>query len=125
MRKASRLFLISVITAAPALALPPPVHTPQALLDTGKPVTSIPIADSIQGFEPLDNEHVRVSLADRQQYLVTLNRQCVGLRWAQHIGVSTSDNTIWAGFDTLTADGHSCQIREIHRLPDVEAGLIH
>jgi len=125
MRNASRLLLLGCLTAAPALALPPPGHDTQQLFGAGEPVTSIPTADSIRGFEPLDNEHVMVSLADRQQYLMTLNRQCVGLRWAEHIGVSTADNTIWAGFDRLTADGQSCQIREIHRLPDAEDGAGH
>ena len=117
-RQAPRLLLAGLLAAAPAFALPPSAHDPETLLRAGEPVTSIPTANSIQGFDPLDNEHVMVSLADRQQYLVTLNRQCIGLRWAEHIGVSASDNTIWAGFDALTADGQSCQIREIHRLPD-------
>ena len=118
MRKAHGLLIAGLIATAPALALPPPAHDPQGLLPAGEPVVSIPTADSIQGFEPLDNEHLMVSTAGRQQYLVTLHRQCIGLRWAQHIGVSTSDNTIWAGFDAVTADGENCPIREIHRLPD-------
>jgi hypothetical protein len=112
------LLIAGLIATAPAFALPPPAHDLQRLLPAGEPVASIPTANSIQGFEALDNEHVMVSTAGRQQYLVTLNRQCIGLRWAQHIGVSTSDNTIWAGFDAVTADGENCPIREIHRLPD-------
>ena len=118
MRYAYRLLLIGAFATGPAVALPPSVNDPHALMRSGEPVTSIPAASSIEDFHALDNEHVMVSLASKQQYLMTLNRQCLGLRWARHIGVTTSDNTIWAGFDRLTADGQSCEIREIHRLPD-------
>jgi hypothetical protein len=104
--------------------LPPPSPVPLATIPTGEPVASIPGASSIEAFRTLDNAHVMVSLADRQQYLMTLNRDCLGLRFARHIGVSTSDNTIWAGFDALTADGQSCAIRTIHRLPDLEDGTV-
>jgi len=129
MPKASRLLLIGALAAAPAFALPPPDLSPGAppgsTIDAGQPVSSIPMANRIEDFQALDDAHVMVSLADRQQYLMTLNRECVGLRFAQHVGVSTSDNTIWAGFDALTADGHSCPIRQIHRLPDTGDGAVH
>jgi len=121
MKYASRLVLVGALAAAPAFALPPAAPAPALQLPAGEPVSSIPTADSIQTFQTLDGAHVMVALADRQQYLVTLNRECVGLRFAEHVGVSTSDNTIWAGFDALIADGHSCPIRSIHRLPDAEA----
>jgi len=118
MRNPFRLLLIGTFTAGAAMALPPPPLEFAEVTSLGEPVTSIPAASSIEVFQALDNEHVMVSLASKQQYLVTLNRQCVGLRWARHIGVTTSGNTIWAGFDNVTADGRNCQIREIHRLPD-------
>jgi hypothetical protein len=124
MFKASRLVLFGALAVAPAVALPPPSPVPLATIPTGEPVASIPGASSIEAFRTLDNAHVMVSLADRQQYLMTLNRDCLGLRFARHIGVSTSDNTIWAGFDALTADGQSCAIRTIHRLPDLEDGTV-
>jgi hypothetical protein len=123
--KASRLMLIGAFATAPAFALPPTEHPPGPMIDAGEPVSSIPMANRIEGFRALDDAHVMVSLTDRQQYLMTLNRDCFGLRFARHVGVSTSDNTIWAGFDALTADGHSCPIRQIHRLPDAEAGTLH
>jgi hypothetical protein len=130
MRKASCLLLAGALASVPAFALPPLANrsqdpVAQELLAAGEPVVSIPTANSIEAFRALDGAHVMVSLADRQQYLMTLNRECVGLRWAEHIGVSTSDNTIWAGFDTLTADGHNCPIRTIHRLPEAEASGAH
>ena len=124
MKSLARLLAVGLVAAGgfgtdAAIGLPPSAHGPRGLPDTGEPVASIPTANSIQDFRALDNAHVMVSLADRQQYLVTLHRECIGLRWASHIGVSTSDNTIWAGFDAVTADGQSCLIQEIHRLPAV------
>ncbi|MEQ8859451.1 MAG: DUF6491 family protein [Pseudomonadales bacterium] len=107
----------AAILAGPALALPPAGPDASALLRAGQPVTSIPTADSVRAFEPLDEAHVMLSAGD-DRYLLTLNRECFGLRWARHVGVTASDNTIWAGFDALTADGEACPIREIHRLDD-------
>jgi hypothetical protein len=103
------------ILAAPLAALPPSTPDPTALVQTGHPVASIPTADSVRDFQPLDGEHVMLA-TDEHRYLLTLNRECVGLRWARHVGVTASDNTIWAGFDALTADGEACPIREIHRV---------
>jgi hypothetical protein len=102
---------------APAAALPPAAPDSEALLRTAEPVTNIPTAGGIEDFRPLDDEHVMLSLASDRHYLLTLNRECLGLRWARHVGVTVSDDAIWAGFDALTADGEACPIREIHLLP--------
>lgn len=110
----------AAVLAAPLSALPPATYDPATLTRTGQPVMSISAADGVRGFKPLDAEHVMVSAGD-DRYLLTLNGQCVGLRWARHVGVTASDNTIWAGFDALTADGEACPIREIHRLSEADA----
>jgi len=113
--------LLACLTAASAASLPPPDRDAGTLLRAGEPVNSIPMANGIAGFHPLDNEHVMLSLGTDQHYLLTLNRECHGLRWARHVGVTASDNTIWAGFDALTADGAACPIREIHLVRDPES----
>jgi hypothetical protein len=117
------LGFLAAFLAAPALALPPADPDPAALLRFAEPVTSIPVADGVQGFEPLDDEHVMLSTSGENHYLLTLERECFGLRWARHVGVTASGNTIWVGFDALTADGEACSIREIHRLrePQVDS----
>ncbi len=102
--------------AVPAAALPPPGPDVAELVRSGEPVASIPTADRVYAFKPLDYEHVVLSTNAETHYLVTLNRQCVGLRLARHVGVTASNNTIWAGFDVLTADGEACAIREIYRV---------
>jgi hypothetical protein len=118
----SGLCLLAGLVAASAVALPP-VQDPAELVRAGEPVTSIRTANGIAGFQPLDDEHVMLSLTDDHHYLLTLNRECFGLRWARHVGITVSDNTIWAGFDALTADGAACPIREIHLVrPPESAG---
>lgn len=107
--------------ALPAEALPPSDYDPATLVRSGEPVSSIPTAEDVHGFEALDAEHVILS-SGNQHYLLTLNRECFGLRWARRVGVTVSDNAIWAGFDALTADGQACRIREIHRVPQAQAG---
>ena len=113
------LGLTALVLATPATALPPATPDPAELLRSGEPVTSIPMADALQHFEPLDNAHVMLSTGGEKHYVLTLSRECFGLRWARHVGVTASDNTIWAGFDALTADGEACSIREIHVLEDL------
>jgi hypothetical protein len=114
--------ILAGLAAASAAALPPAQDAAE-LLRAGEQVTSIPTASGIAGFQALDDGHVMLSLTDNQHYLLTLNRECFGLRWARHVGVTVSDNTIWAGFDSLTADGAACPIREIHLVRDPEPDI--
>lgn len=114
--------LLAGLVAASAAALPP-VQDAAELVRSGEPVTSIPTASGIAGFQALDDGHVMLSLTDNQHYLLTLNRECFGIRWARHVGITVSDNTIWAGFDALTADGAACPIREIHLVRDPDAEM--
>lgn len=114
---------LAALLALPAGALPPPEHNAAELVRSGHPVASIPTADRVYAFRPLDYEHVVLSTTSETHYLVTLNRQCVGLRLARHVGVTASNNEIWAGFDALTTDGEACAIREIHRVSEPEDGL--
>jgi hypothetical protein len=65
---------------------------------------------------PLDNQRVLVNLDEKNSYLLTLKHQCHGLAWAQNISVSMSNNTIWAGFDAIEADGRACPIDSIERI---------
>lgn len=112
------LAVLAACVCTPLAALPPAEIDPAALVRAGDPVTNIPAADSVSDFVPLDEEHVMLSTGSDKRYVLTLDRQCFGLRWARHVEVTTSDNTIWAGFDALTADGEACAIRTIHLVPD-------
>ena len=111
------LAALIIALSAPLAALPPSLPDPAEVVRTGEPVASIPTAGGVSAYQPLDGEHVMLESGD-DRYVLTLNRECVGLRWARHVGVTVSDNGIWAGFDALTADGRACPIREIHRLTE-------
>jgi hypothetical protein len=78
------------------------------------PVRSIESADRISGWEQLDEQHVVLQLNAEDHYLITLKSRCLGLNWAQNVGVTMSNNTIWAGFDAITADGNQCEIELIN-----------
>ncbi len=115
------LAIAGVLLATTASALPRQYPDPAALMGAGEPVTSIPTADSLSGFALLDDAHVMLSSRDKH-YLVTLNRDCVGLRVARQVGVTASDNTIWVGFDAVTADNQACPIQAIHLVPADRGG---
>ena len=99
--------LLSLL-ALPALALPP--------TSPGEPVRSIPDADRIRDWSPLDNQRVVVSVDTRDTYLLTLKHQCHALSWAKNVTVTMSNNTIWAGFDAIKADGLQCPIERIAKV---------
>ncbi len=115
--------LCAALTAPVVLSLPNSTLGDAAanaggLLHNAVPVEQIPAARSAGDLTAIDLSHVLLSTADNKRYLLTLRRRCPELRWARHVGVTASGNSIWAGFDALTADGQSCQIQEIHRLDD-------
>ncbi len=107
----------ALLCALPALSLPP-THEhaqalPQRLLE---PVRSIESAHKINDWEHLDDQHVVLRLSSQDQYLITLKSRCLGLNWARNVGVTMSNNTIWAGFDVITVDGDQCEIEMINPL---------
>lgn len=107
MPRLSRVLMISLI-ALPGLAL---------ALTTGTPVDKISGASKIDSWEALDARHVVLSFSAEKNFLVTLKRACHSLPRASNVGVSASNDTIYAGFDYITADGQRCAIQTIDRLP--------
>ncbi len=108
--------LAAALLTVPAGALPPAEDaTGRLAAALAAPVRSIPMANRINGWEQLDNQHVVLRLDDHD-YLITLKDQCPGLTWAQAVAVTMSNNTIWAGFDAITADGWQCPIERINPL---------
>ena len=113
MHKILAFAAVGALTAAASWALAP---TASGLPKGGAHVTNIPAADQISGWQPLDQRHVLVSLASKQRYLLTLRDSCPGLTLARNVGVTMSNNTIWAGFDAITTDAMQCEIQHIERL---------
>ncbi len=83
---------------------------------TGLPVNKIPHASQIHSWHAVDKRHLILSVSSKQNYLVTLRRDCHALNFATNVGVSTSNNTIYAGFDHITADGNQCAIQKINKI---------
>ncbi len=104
---AAALFL-SILLSSNLWAIPPELP--------GESVTSIPGAHEISEWSAIDNQRVLVNLNAQDSYLLTLKHQCHGLSWAQNVTVTMSNNTIWAGFDAIKADGLACPIFSIQKL---------
>ena len=114
MLRRATLLLAALSTASGALAINQlPAGTP---VPDGKPVRSIQGADAISGWSHIDNQRVLLNLDEKSTYLLTLKYQCHGLAWAQNVTVTMSNNTIWAGFDEIHADGLACPIRSIQKI---------
>ncbi len=100
--------LLGLLLSGNLLAMPPELM--------GETVSSIQGANQISDWDPIDNQRVLVNLNAQDSYLLTLKHQCHGLTWAQNVTVSMSNNTIWAGFDAIKADGQACPIHSIQKI---------
>ena len=87
-----------------------------AMPPMGAPVDKIAWVSNITTWQAVDSRRLVVSLNAKENYLVTLNKDCRALPSASHLGVSASNNTVYAGFDYITADGERCQIKTINQL---------
>jgi len=105
--------VLLTVTTGSTFALPPAEHP-------GEAVRSIPGAQRISDWNALDNQRVLVNVNATDTYLLTLKQQCHGLGWAQNVTVTMSNNTIWAGFDAIKADGLQCPIDRINRVSATE-----
>ena len=117
MKRAIGLGICALGLSAIGLAMAP---KPQQFLPaiTDDPVASIPYAHRINTWQPLDTRHVLVSVDSQDRYLLTLREICPGLNYARSVGVTMSNNTIWAGFDAITTDSMQCEIKRIDRVED-------
>ncbi len=114
MKVMQSLMFASLFYALQSVAFPPDEGS-NDLANLGESVLSISSANRISDWEHIDAQHVVLSLAD-ERFLLTLKRQCGGLSWAQNIGVTMTNNTIWVGFDAVTTDGLQCPIERINRV---------
>ncbi len=100
------LAAVAVTIAAPGLTI----------TLVGEPVAKIYYADQIDGFKHIDARHLVLNVGPEGNYLLKFQNDCYRLRYADHVGVSASNNTIYAGFDYVTADGFQCPIQSIERV---------
>ncbi len=88
--------------------------------EPGLPVKKIPFASEIDAWQALDKRRLIVSTSPSKNYLVTLRQECHALRFSSRLGISSSNNTVYAGFDYITADGERCAIQRINRISSAE-----
>lgn len=79
-------------------------------------MASMPGASAIQDWAAEDNLNLLVEIAEEGVFRLTFTEACYHLRWANNVGLSGSQNKVWAGFDYLTVDGQRCSIGTINRL---------
>jgi len=82
----------------------------------GSPVKKIPFASQIEGWKVLDKKRIIVSRSPLKNYLVTLRRDCHQLGFTRTVGISSSNNAVYAGFDHLTVKGQRCPISAINEI---------
>jgi len=107
--------LIAILTA---LVAPPSaaVLTNTVALAAGPEVAKIVGVSQIANWQTIDAHRLVLSLNPKRNYLVTLQSDCFALRHAENLGISTSNDVIYAGFDYVTADGVQCRIQRINEL---------
>ena len=86
----------------------------------GLPVTKIHRVSDIASWRVIDRNHLVVSISANRNYLLTLRGVCHGLNHSRSLGISSSNNTAYAGFDYITADGQRCAIEAISKLTKAE-----
>ena len=109
--------ILSMATLVAVIGLSQPSS---AMGPVGSAVDKINLLQGLSTWEALDERHLVLSLGSAQNYLVTLAHNCHTLPFASHLGVSASDNVVYAGFDYITADGQQCAINTINELSDAQ-----
>ena len=87
-----------------------------AMPQTGKEVRKISLSNPISSWEALDSQHLLLTVGAKRKYLVTLGNRCHALPFAARVGVSSSNEAVYAGFDYVTADNQRCMIKAINKV---------
>ncbi len=100
------VLLLSVLSSGANAMTPEP----------GFPVKKIPFADQIDDWHVVDARHLVISTSPSKNYLVTFRNVCHRLNSNQKLGVSSSNNSVYAGFDYVTVGGQRCGITKINKI---------
>ena len=114
--KRVQVALSSLLAGGVLLAASTATASPDAMRLHGAEVDSIKNVESISDWQTLDTKHLTLKINNAQSYLLTLDDQCMHLRGARMVGVSMTNQEIWADFDHVAADGWECRIDTITRL---------
>jgi hypothetical protein len=112
-----RWLLICVATLAGCSGIPRHVSD-QELLDryqryAGAPVDRITYLGHYDSWQALAPYQLVLWTTINDAYLITVASPCENLQFAQRIAITTTSNTLYAGFDAVVVKGWRCMITQI------------
>jgi hypothetical protein len=87
-----------------------------AMNAVGTPVNKIMFASNIDGWKVVDKQRLIVSTGPNRHYLITLDRASHQLSFAHNVGLTSSNNTVYSGFDQVVIEGARYAIKTIARI---------
>ena len=90
----------------------------------GVPVKKIPFASQINNWSIIDKATIVVTQSASKSYVVNLRGECHRLGFSDQVGFSSSNNTIYAGFDYVTVGPQRCAIQSINKISPAERKLL-
>lgn len=110
------LLILSLVSTA--------VSTSALSTNPGISVNKIPVASQIHSWKVIDQSRVIIAHNEAGGYLLTLRHVCHELPFTRHLGVSSSNDTIYAGFDYITAGSQQCPIQGITYIGPLEQAAL-
>lgn len=85
----------------------------------GAPVDNVKYFQ-INGFQYLAPDKVAVWFGVNKLYLLTVQTPCINLAFANGIGLTARNNTLYKGFDFVTFDHQRCKILKIEPVDELK-----
>lgn len=116
----------SLILAATALWTLAACATPEPTVATAEPPAGRDCfnASMVNGFSPIDDTHVKLSVGANRHYALTTQQRIVNSRYYEHVGIQSTTNWICTGnglgVTLLVPDDVQRRyfVSEVARLPD-------
>ncbi len=86
-----------------------------------QPVTDFHTFGRLDSWRSIDRDTLIVWTTPFRPYLIELQRPALGLRFAHAIGITSTNGTVHAKFDSVQVDGLRYPIRSIYRLDKDQA----
>ncbi|MEM6708614.1 MAG: DUF6491 family protein [Pseudomonadota bacterium] len=112
-----------LVTLTPAVLASPKTVSPasaadatEQLMETAMPVPRITGIEAVSAIRVLGTDRVALRVNKAGDYLLRLEPACPALTYAERIEMSVAQGSVYAGFDSIEADGQACRIQSIYRL---------
>ncbi len=111
-------FRESALIAGLSLSILLAAAAANAVTRQGVEVDRIFVAEEIRSWQAVDAQHMLLNIGPHERYLVEFGQACHSLPFAERIGVSSSNDFVYAGFDYVTAGNQRCKIKSIVTLAE-------